>query len=194
MVALAKTLGRLHNLTGHGSRASSYSGVREEAGAVLATAEGELTTAATHVLDLAPETLGHMLENGGCVTHGDPKAANAIELKGRVVLVDWDRCCTVSPSLDVAIGSFGLPSMGDDAGNVSCLLKGYWRERGGQPSERDRIALQYVGHIVLVHDAYAALVRRSMTRRTYLEQWVLPQWRRWNVLQPTLMRFCNAWR
>lgn len=137
----------------------------------------DILFAATQVLNnLEPCDLSKILDNRGCLTHGDIKPRNTIRIKDSIFLIDWDKICSLSPEADLVYAFFSCNSMEVDYPMVHDLI---WKAASDKYILD--IALKTIHHIYLVHDVFVLV--STKTRLSYVKHSVLPQWRRWQYIR-----------
>lgn len=177
---LAATLARLHTLGGFERVESIYTNIIEEAlAATVDTDIEEISLAARRLLAVGRDAVNALLDNRGVATHGDAKAANVVVSVPRIVLIDWDKSCSVSPELDNAIAAFGLPARDHSTSPIGELFQMH-HARAVLLDDMQRRAFAVVGDMFIVHDWFVAFSSGSAKRWRYLRRWCLPQWRQWD--------------
>lgn len=108
---LIRKMASIHNMKGYRQAVSSYSNIFYEAKYIESVPnvykkllrqyvdiiEGALST--IHMLNQS--ILENMLDNRGCLTHGDLKPKNIVDGKSGYTIIDWDKICSVSPEFDL---------------------------------------------------------------------------------------------
>jgi hypothetical protein len=178
--SLGRVVAALHRSQGFGRSPSIYDQVWDEAQACASAEAEEVVRAAASVRVAGRGLIGDLLHNSGAATHGDLTASNMIDAgEDGIIVIDWDKFCSVSPELDLAIAAFGF-SLNCDADQLLAFQSEYVCCGSGQPLSRLAArAYALVGDITLVHDWYVAMSGNRPERWSNVWDWCLPQWGAW---------------
>ncbi len=183
-----KYLNNLHKMNGFNRGISSYTNIITEAKEILEvikhntllskTQKEEINQSARKVLiDLTEFRLNTLLNNRGCLTHGDLKPQNIVIRsidKIQSVVIDWDKICSVSPEFDVVYSAF--------TGKKRIELLQAKKQYNNMQKDAFDLSYEFLPHMYLIHDAHYYLCKGI--RYEYLKNEVFPlffAWKKYTV-------------
>ncbi|MFJ5306795.1 phosphotransferase family protein [Streptomyces sp. NPDC088350] len=176
---LGRIVAALHSRRGYGHCPSIYDHVWDEAEAAMADGREEIARAGENVRAAGKGLLSELLDNSDAATHGDLTASNMIMGgNGHIILIDWDKFCSVSLELDLAIAAFAF-SRNCDAEQLLEFQSEYLRSSVWPASRLLARAYDLVADVTLVHDWYMAVSTNRAARWSNVWDWCLPQWTTW---------------
>lgn len=178
-----KYLNNMHRINGFNRGISSYSNIITEAKEILEVIEHNTLLSKTQkeaiyysarkvIIDLSEFRLNILLNNRGCLTHGDLKPKNiVIRSIGKIqnVVIDWDKICSVSPEFDVVYSAF--------TGKKRIELFQAKSQYNNLQKDAFDLSCDFLPYMYLIHDAYYYLCRGI--RYEYLINDVFPLFFAW---------------
>lgn len=174
----------MHSIDVGSNALSIYHDIHKEALYVLQNIENLVNFAqpdietirhsATIILDsLKTFELSMILDNRGCLTHGDIKPHNTIRTNDSLLLIDWDKIGSLSPEADLVYAIFSINSQAAEYPIMRKMLVNPSLEK-----EIVSLSIRFLHHMYLVHDVYVYLTTGS--RLLYVKKSVLPQCKWWS--------------